>query len=364
MIQASTRTVRFLTRWLTGRGAVREEEIGMAEGGAGPATLYRPPSPSRPLPSWIVLHGITRPGRRHPALIRFARSLAASGASVLVPEIPEWRELALAPEVTVPVLRRSLATLEARPEAADRPPGVVGFSFGSPQALLGAGEPSLDGRLAAVVGFGGYCDLERTVRFQFTGEHEWRGRKRRLRPDPYGRWVIGANVLPWTDGRRGAHQVAGALHRLAADAGDRQAPAWEPSLDALKLDLRRSLAPSHRDLFDLFAPPSDREPDPAGSRSLIPELVRAARAHSPRLDPGRMLGSLPCPVHLLHGRDDRLIPFSETLRLQEALPEDARVHATVTRLFAHSGGSRARGIRIVGEAWRFARALAGILGSV
>lgn len=364
MLEAPTRTVRFLTRWLAGRPGVREEELGPSGAGGRPVTLFRPASRSRELPAWIVLHGITRPGRRHPALVRFARSLAASGAAVLVPAIRAWRNLELRPAVTLPVIREALATLAGRPEVADRPPGVVGFSFGAPQALLAAGEDALEGRLGAVVGFGGYCDLERTVRFQFTGEHEWRGQGGTLRPDPYGRWVIGANVLPWITGRPDGDEVARALRRLACDAGDRQRKAWHPSFDPLKRELRASLRPGGRALFDLFAPPSDREPDPGAAGDIVPALVEAARGRWPRLDPAPLLRPVPCSVHLVHGRDDRLIPFSESLRLEATLPGDARPRTTVTRLFAHSGGTRIGPARMLGEAWRFARALAGVLRSI
>ena len=58
------------------------------------------------------------------------------------------------------------------------------------------------------MGFGGYCDLERTLRFQFTGEHEWNGEAHSLRPDPYGRWIVGANYLTAVPGFEDSERVA------------------------------------------------------------------------------------------------------------------------------------------------------------
>jgi hypothetical protein len=51
----------------------------------------------------------------------------------------------------------------------------------------------------AVVSFGGYADVAATFRAMVTGEHEWDGRGYRYRVEPYGRWILGANLLPLLD---------------------------------------------------------------------------------------------------------------------------------------------------------------------
>jgi dienelactone hydrolase len=88
------RTARFLRAYLAGgAGPFRQEEVRIeAADDAREATLYLPRRRG-PAPGWVVLHGMTVPGRRHLAMSRFVRSLAASGAAVLVPDVPAWREL-------------------------------------------------------------------------------------------------------------------------------------------------------------------------------------------------------------------------------------------------------------------------------
>ncbi|HYJ78781.1 MAG TPA: hypothetical protein VEW03_04210, partial [Longimicrobiaceae bacterium] len=73
------RAGRFLRTWLRGGAnpGVRAEEVEFPlGGGVREATLYRPPGRG-PRPGWVVLQGLTVPGRRHPAMTRFARSVAA-----------------------------------------------------------------------------------------------------------------------------------------------------------------------------------------------------------------------------------------------------------------------------------------------
>ena len=358
------RALRFALGWMTRRVGVDEREIRIpGEGGPLPATLFLPSKAQRRLPGWVVLHGLTRPGRAHPSLRRFARALAGTPAAVLVPEISEWRKLRLSPERSVPIIRSAVLALDRRPEIRKSRIALVGFSFGAPQAVIASAHPSLDGHLHGVVGFGGYADLSRTIRFFFTGEHEWRGERYRSSPDPYGRWIVGANYLTKVPGYEDTGEVARALWRLAARAGEEQVPSLDPRYDELKAKLRDSLSREQKRVFDLFAPPTREEP-PEGPEieALIRALADVVSKASPLLRPEPHLAGVRVPVRLVHGRDDELIPFTETLRLRAAFPEEADVEAHITALFAHSGGSGVGSlIQTVREGVRFLRILRRIM---
>lgn len=367
MSASALRTLRYVRSWITGRADVRVRELWLDRDGLRvPATLVTPAAPPGPLPAWVVLHGITRPGRTHRQLMRFTHALAEGGVAVIVPEVPEWRELDPAPRLTTPSVLAALRALEGlAPLVAPGRVGLMGFSFGSPQALLTAAEPALAGRVAGVMGFGGYVDLERTLVFQFTGRHEWEGRPYLLQPDPYGRWIAGANYLTSVPGYEEAGEVALALRRLAAIVGDAGVVAWDPRFDADKAVLRASLDARWRSLFDVFAPLPGEDPDQDRAEELARLVAAAARRREPTLEPGPWLGDVPGPVHLLHGRHDRLIPFSEVLRLAQALPPGTVARCTVTRLFSHSSQDALPGWReSAREAAAFVRALSGMLGLV
>lgn len=239
------RALRYAASWLSRSADVRVAHVELLRDGVPiPARIVHPDRSRSALPAWILLHGITRPGFDHPQLTRFSRALAATGAVVLIPEISEWRDLELAPEAAVPTVDAALESLASLPDLSEGPYGLMGFSFGGPQALVASADERLAGRLAGVVSFGGYCSLERTIRFQLTGAHEWQGRTQHLRPDPYGRWIIGSNHLTAIPNHADAHDVADSLRRLAATAGDSQVPSWEPVWDELKEQLRSRLPPT------------------------------------------------------------------------------------------------------------------------
>jgi pimeloyl-ACP methyl ester carboxylesterase len=353
-------TLRFARGWSAPRTDLLQETTSVAdpEGKeAIPATRISPPG-SRRLPGWLVLHGLTVPGRGHPALLRFTRALASAGRRVLIPEIREWTELRFAPDRAQAVIEAAVTALAEDPATA--PGGVVlsGFSFGGPQALLAASSPRVAVRLRGVVAWGSYADLETATAFQFTGEHGYGGTLYRQRPDPYGRWVIGANCLNLVPGLDDEGEVAGALHRLASLAGRLQIPSIDPSLEPTRRKLRRAVSPARLPLFDLFAPPRSETPHRERALEVVKAMVGAARNRVPLLDPVPGIERVPVPVRLLHGRDDLLIPFTQTRALAERLRgRTPDLACRITGLFSHSGhagadaGSLARareGIRFLG----------------
>lgn len=279
-------------------------------------------------------------GRHHPQLVRFARALAASGTVVLVPEIPEWRRLELAPDAVGPTLRGCIDLLSSRLEIARAPFGLIGFSFGAPQVAIAAARGDLGDHVAGIVLFGGYCSMERTMSCQLTGDHEWEGRDYCLSPDPFGGWVVASNHLTDTVGFEEAGDVAAALSRLAHAASGQRIPAWDPRHDALIRELRQALPPKRQRVFDLFATPSTEAlPEPEERRRVAVLLAEACRRMEPLLDPATALSGVEVPTRLFHGREDRLIPFTESLRLQACLPTNACRDLTVTGLFHHTADS-------------------------
>ncbi|MFW6078865.1 MAG: dienelactone hydrolase family protein [Gemmatimonadota bacterium] len=365
-------TRRFLRQYLRPRpDAIDEREIAYRRGEERlSATLYRPVGRDGPLPGWVLLHGLTYRGRSHASLRRYARAVAAGGAVVMVPDIPEWRALRIEPSVTVPTIRAAVLHLDAHEDTEPGRIAVMGFSFGATQALVAAADPELEGHLAGVASWGGYCDPGRTFRFALTGEHEWDGAVHRAEPDPYGRWIMASNYLTHVPGYETSGRVADALRELVLTAGRRNVPSRSMLADPLRARLRTALSRDDRRLYDLLAPPPETDRDDEGwvraAHELADALAGAAVRVDPLIDPRAMLPDVPVRTLVAHGRDDRLVPYTESLHLRRHLPEDACVGCTITALFAHSGGT-SPGLGVLGlgrEVVRFGIVLRRILDLV
>ncbi len=366
MLRGAVRTLRYARSWKSGADVVAHETEFDRDGTMVPATLILPAGRTGPYPGWVALGGISRMGRFHPQLVRFAESLASSGAAVLIPEVPEWRELKVTPRPVGPTLRGCLGALDACPDVQPGKVGVIGFSFGAPQLAIAAACEDLADRVAGIVLFGGYSSLERTIRCQFTGDHEWQGVKYALDPDPYGRYVVGHNHLTDVAGYEDCGDVAAALYRLAAAASELRISAWEPHHDVLIGQLRASLPQGRRELFDLFATPTcGRRPPVDACNEMAGKLAEAAGRIEPMLEPAAHLKDVRLSTRLIHGRGDRLIPFTECLRMVEGLPATSLEGHTVTGLFNHTA-DRASGSTFtqIREKAAFFEVLRGLINTV
>lgn len=363
MISGLLPSLRFARSWNSPAGELLEREvlIPLPSGEQIPGTLIEHPGSPRPSRGWVVLHGMTRRGRGHSELLRFLRALAATGGRILVPEIREWMELRFAPERSQEILRGAVEWLGAAPGTAQGGIMVAGLSFGAPQAILAASDPALAPRLRGVLAWGGYADLGRTFRFSFTGEHSWDGEIYRQEPEPYVRWVIGANCLPLSMGEAGL-RVGEALRTLAAAAGDSQSSGADPRHASMKCRLREELPSGDHGLFDLFVPRHRGEPDRSEAEALVEELLPAIRRADPLLEPLQGISRIEVPIRILHGRSDHLIPFTEALHMERTIaPITMDTTVRITGLFSHSGEDRTGSPFSRGrEAIRFLDALRGV----
>jgi dienelactone hydrolase len=357
------RTAGYLRGWLGTPSGVVEDQLTLVRGKrAVAATLVRPEG-RRPAPTWVVLHGMTRPGREHPQLVRFTHALAAAGVASIVPDVPEWRDLRLRPELTKPTVKAAIGGLRDADTTRHEHVGVIGFSFGAPHAIAVAGDPDLSEVIAGAAGFGGYCSLEPTFRFMMTGHHGAEVDEHYLRPDPYGRWIVGGNFLTAVDEFRDAGVVADALNTLATEAAVVGATSWDPIYDPLIRRLREGVSQEWQPLFDQFAPLSTAtRQDTWDARWLGNALAEAAKRVNPAIDPEPALRRVRRPVAILHGRRDHLIPWTEAARLNAAV--GATSHATVTRMFGHTSQDPFPILTAFAEVPLFCRALSRMLATV
>ena len=242
--------------------------------------------------------------------------------------------------MAVPTIRAAVHALHERPDIDRNRIGLFAFSFGGTQSIIAASDASIEGELKGVVSWGGYESVQNLIHFGFTGEHELDGVRYRAEPDPYGRWVVGGNYLTKMSGFEHMEDVASALIELATEAGERGIYAGDPIYEPTKHVLAQRFTGDKRETFLVFAPPgrilgADRD----YARELITPLAQTVVRSDPLMDPTAALERIRVRTYLAHGRDDRLIPFTESLRAERRIPAAARAGVAITGLFSHSGGT-------------------------
>jgi pimeloyl-ACP methyl ester carboxylesterase len=227
----------------------------------------------------VLVHGYAPTGKDEPRVQEAAALLARAGFDVAVPTIPGLTRSRLRPDDVRPVV----ATLAAR----DAPTVIVAVSVGAGPALLAAADPTVRDRVHVVLSLGGYASAPELLRFFLTGEYAWRGVRGRVVHEPD---VVRAFV--------------------------------EANADLLDTSVRDALADPARAAAVLAVPPPP-----------VADLLA-------RLSPERVAREIRARLLLVHGVDDRAVPYTESLRLAAARPERTRV--VLVHLLDHVEPSRAR----------------------
>ena len=250
----------------------------------------------RPL---VLVHGFTPEGKDDPRAREAAALLARAGFEVAVPTIPGLTRGRLRPEDVEPVV----ATLAAR----SGPTVVLGVSVGAGPALLAAADPRVRDRVSAVVSLGGYASALEVLRFWLTGAYAFGEVRGRVVHDPeLVRMFVRANADMLTASARAELEAA------------------DPEVSARFL---ATLSPELRRYLDAFSPVS---------------VARDIRAR----------------LILVHGRTDRAVPYTESLRLAAARPE--RTTVALVGVMDHvegGGGAGWQELRDFVALWRLMYAL-------
>ena len=267
----------------------------------------------------VAIPGAVPLGKDDPRLVSFATTLARAGFAVLTPDLAGFRALSIRP-ADVREIADALAYLAGRPELtpAGRA-GMFAFSYAVGPAVLAAREPDIRAQVSTIFGVGGYHDLPRAMRFFTTGWFEHDGRAQHLTPDDTGKMVLLYASLPYLEDDRDRSLFDGMVALRMRD----------PAADLNPLASRLSLA--GQTVYALAA-----NTDPARFAELLAELPAAMRADLQRLNLARHdLKSLQARLILVHGRNDNLIPWPESLALAAAAPTGRSEVFLIHRVLGH-----------------------------
>ncbi len=282
------------------------------------ADLYLP-GEGKPRAGLVLVPGAVPQSRNDPRIVAFAHTLARAGFAVLVPDMAGFRDLRINPRDAREVAD-AFAYLVSRPELAPAGrAGMAAFSYAVGPAVLAALEPDIRERVRFIVGVGGYHDLTRALRFFTTGWFEHEGRWQAIAPDEYGLLVLARSSQPHLASARDRALLEAMIGRRLKDRA--------AGLD----DLAAQLGGEGRAVYALAAN-RDRDRFPALFEALPAGMKRDIAALSLA---GKDLARLKARLILVHGRNDNLIPYPETLALANAVGRERARAFLIHRILGH-----------------------------
>jgi dienelactone hydrolase len=277
------------------------------------ALCYRP-SRTPATTAVILAPGLSEQGCYHPRMIALSHALADKGLLVITPDIKEFREFRIAVEPIDQLVfwHRQVTAMEGGQNV--RKIGLAGISFSGTLALIAAARPEIRENVTFVLGIGPYYDLIQCTKEWFAAGDAREGNGS-YPTRFYAKWLI----------------MRAALEMLPSP-GDHQ------FLDQVLNDL----------LLSKKVPPAGANLTPEGLRwynlaithpgQTDEELSASIQEHLkatiyPKLNPQNALSGLRCPLFLIHGAYDDLIPSRESEEFQRRY---ARTHLLISPFLTHT----------------------------
>jgi len=292
---------------------------------------------------YLVVPGLHYAGPDDPRFDRFCRVLATAGLVVVTPFLRPFLGLVISPRA-VDDLEVAWRYTTALCRAGSLPrPAMFTISFGSCPALELAQREPFRNELGGLVLFGGFFDFHALARFAISRRAFDGQRELRLSHDPLNAPAVFINVLPFIDAPAPTEPLQEAWLEMARRTWGRVEMRPRRRREPIAEALAANLPAKQRELFFIGCGLA-----PGG-----PELVEAGLANAGDYfafaNAGPRLPGLVAPVLLAHGYDDDVIPFSESKKMQAALPPGHPSRLALTGMYGHTGSALPGAGELIGE---------------
>jgi acetyl esterase/lipase len=283
------------------------------------ADVYRPAPGSRRSrrPGIVLNHGVAAGGMRDLRLTNFADALARAGYVALVPEFINLKEFRVRPS-DVGEMVDSYEYLERLPDVNPDRVGFFGFSYAGGLAMLAANDPRISERVGFCFLLGTYYDLRSIVTYATTGyyleDEEWVY----MKPRHTGKWAVLRNSLRLVEDdtdRRLLRFIANS--KLEDDTCDVSASA-------------DSLGGEGALLYELMM-----NGDPDAAAGIIDRLSPRILSYFDELSMPGNIENVTARLIIVHGRDDNLMPYTESILLAENAPPNAIAELRILESIQH-----------------------------
>ena len=328
-----------------------------------------------------LMAGVNMLGIEEPRLYGLAFELASVGVAVITPDTPDLKRFDITARTTDMIEDSALWLSRQRRLTPDGRIGMVGISFAGGLSIIAAGRETLRNRVNFVFSFGGHGDFPRELRFLCTGlEPAFSDNPDVGRPLRAGERA-GAEAPAYSNTRAAEAQVYRRPHDygvviILLDLADRLVPPEQ--VVPLREAILKYLLAGHYELidkrlakttFDAALALTEALPEP--SRTYMRQVndrdvERLGTLVAPALESlGGEAGLSPerspapiCPVYLLHGSDDTVIPSIESLMMARYLQGKTPVRVLLSGLITHAELDRQQDWR---EVWNLVNFFAALL---
>ncbi len=283
---------------------IREEKHAY-EGLGGQATPYRIFHPVKAPKSIIIVYPGGSPKQEdHPAMRTLGHAMADSGSLVFIPRIPPLQIMEIS-EAIMEWYSQFYLWLKKQPQWSKLPVAVIGISFGGISVLKSLNKGTIKHNPPkSVIVFGTGYDFFGVVDFLFTGRIEYNGEVRQLEVEPWGIVGFFHNYIKYIDPGYDISPIQSVL-----------ATAVKQDHEGVKTQIA-NLSGKVKEISEAIIHGQQTDDVMHLYRLIKTEIPEKVNAFSPRY----WCEDIQEKVFVIHGTDDKLAPFTESIKLAEKLP--------------------------------------------
>ena len=290
-----------------------EELILKLRNGYTPVLLYAPKKREKGL--IISLTGFSMSGYQDNRIAVVNNAFAKLGYRVVTPKIETIDSLMIHPS-GIDEVKEVIRSISEDPILNPNQfrPAVFAPSFTAGIAALAVAEMP-ENSVSAICLLGSFCDFETTIEFALTNEKN---------EDDYGMHILMKNFLKYEIGNN--PDLEGLIQTALEDNGLKRV---EPLLPNLLAETNSETVELYRKLrFDS----EYRKEMIMRAWTKIPDFDRL----KDRLDLSKHAHKITCPVTLIHGKDDVVIPSSESILMHSLMKNhNPQIHLELSKLIDH-----------------------------
>ncbi len=308
--------------------------------------------PSRP-PSgaYLLGPGLHFKGAEHEGLDRFARILAKAGHLVVSPFIPDYSDMHIQPDTHLPFLGAFDGLLKHEHMPRQIKPGVFSISFGSWLAMKLATCTDRSHKLGASVIFGGYGNFREAVDFAITGQIDG---KPYTHHDPRNVPAIYMHIADTFGLDESVLKYA--WLKFMQETWQIDSMRTQAACNAKAKELAKEIP---KDFHETFLEGCGVIP---GAAQRIRETL--ADESYDYLDTRSDFRNIKCPILIMHGTDDDVIPYTQLETLSKALPRHVHQERYLTGLYGHSSQDGQAKSALIKAAYKELRTMKNMLAAI
>ncbi len=293
--------------------------------------IYRPEGQG-PFPALLMVPGFAKDGIEDDRMIALAKTVARAGVIVVLPDLAGIFHYRLVPK-DAERLVTAFETMAALPKTRQSHLGIFGASISGGYALAAATDPRIARRLGFFIAFAPYHSGGPLYQFIATGSYEYRGKQLWKKPNPFARWIFLYNYL-----------------YLEVNPSD---PEFQILLEVIRLKIYEEWDAAERLSEQLSEVACDKLQKLEG---IAPEILGPLAEHAVAsysmaersvLEPVQRLCDLSGELFIIHGSDDNVIPFTESIALAEQCGQCPKLECDllITGIYDHADvDAKPRGI--------------------